>query len=119
MSLVSQDVESTVSAVYECKRLFYLILQNKKHFFSLISKAFENREKKLNNKTNKILKSAKNLLIKNKKNLCKNILNSFSSTELKNGLKLVQTLSKNIETSIRKTKGFTRNIKPKSFDQIW
>jgi hypothetical protein len=119
LSFVSQDVESTISAVYECKRLFYLILQDKKRFFSVVSKAFENREKKLNNKTNKILKSAKSLLIKNKKNLCKNILNSFSSTELKNGLKLVQTLSKNIETIIRKSKGFTRNIKPKSFDQIW
>ena len=47
LSFVSQDVESTISAVYECKRLFYLILQDKKRFFSVVSKAFENREKNL------------------------------------------------------------------------
>ena len=35
LSFVSQGVESTVSAVYECKRLFYLILQNKKIFFPI------------------------------------------------------------------------------------
>jgi len=51
--------------------------------------------------------------------LCEKILNNFSTTELKNGLKLVQTLSKSIDIQIRKSKGFTKNIKPKSFDQIW
>ena len=116
---MSQNVESTISAVYECKRLFYLILQNKKIFFPIATKAFENREKKLNKKMNKILKSAKNFLKKNKKNLCKNVLNNFSTTELKNGLKLVQKLSKGMEADIRKSKGFIRNIKPKSFNQIW
>ena len=119
LSFVSQDVESTISAVYECKRLFYLILQNKKIFFPIATKAFENREKKLNKKMNKILKSAKNFLKKNKKNLCKDVLNNFSTTELKNGLKLVQKLSKSMEADIRKSKGFIRNIKPKSFNQIW
>ena len=119
LSFVSQNVESTISAVYECKRLFYLILQNKKNFFPIATKAFENREKKLNKKMNKILKSAKNFLKKNKKNLCKDVLNNFSTTELKNGLKLVQKLSKSMEADIRKSKGFIRNIKPKSFNQIW
>ena len=47
------------------------------------------------------------------------MLNNFSITELRNGLKLVQTLSKNMEVKIRKSKGFTKNIKPKSFNQIW
>jgi hypothetical protein len=119
LSFVSQHVESTVSAVYECKRLFYLILHNKNHFLSIITKAFENREKKLNNKVIKILKTAKIFLKKNKKNLCKRILNNFSTNELKNGLKLIQTLSKNIEIQIKKSKGFEKNIKPKSFNQIW
>ncbi len=96
-----------------------LILQNKKIFFPIATKAFENREKKLNKKMNKILKSAKNFLKKNKKNLCKDVLNNFSTTELKNGLKLVQKLSKSMEADIRKSKGFIRNIKPKSFNQIW
>ena len=77
LSLVTQDVESAVSAVYECKRLFYLILHNKKRFFPLASKAFEYREKRLINKVNTILKSAKTLLKKNKKNVCKNILKQF------------------------------------------
>ena len=119
LSFVSQGVESTVSAVYECKRLFYLILQNKKIFFPIAAKAFENREKKINKKMNKILKSAKIFLKANKKNLCKNILNNFSSTELKNSLKLVQRLSKSMEKKIRQSKGFVKNIKPKSFNQIW
>ena len=119
LSFVSQGVESTVSAVYECKRLFYLILQNKKIFFPIAAKAFENREKKINKKMNKILKSAKIFLKANKKNLCKNILNNFSSTELKNSLKLVQRLSESMEKKIRQSKGFVKNIKPKSFNQIW
>ena len=119
LSFVSQGVESTASAVYDCKRLFYLILHNKKNFFPIATKAFENREKKLNKKINKILKSVKILLKKKKKNLCKNILNNFSATELKNGLKLVQKLSKNMETEIRQSKGFARSTKPKYFNQIW
>ena len=119
LSFVSQGVESTVSAVYECKRLLYLILQNKYRFLSLATNAFEDREKKLINNTNKILKTTKIFLKKNKKTLCKRMLNNFSITELRNGLKLVQTLSKNMEVKIRKSKGFTKNIKPKSFNQIW
>ena len=119
LSLVTQDVESTVSAVYECKRLFYLILHNKKRFFPMATKAFEDREKRLNNKINKILKSAKTLLKKNKKNVCKNILNNFSITELRNGLNLVQRLSKSMEVDIRKSRSFVKSVKPKSFNQIW
>ena len=68
---------------------------------------------------NKILNSAKKLLKRNKKKLSKNILNNFSTYELKNSLKLVQSLSKSMEINIRKSKGFVKNIKPKSFGQIW
>ena len=110
LSLVNQGIESTISAVYECKRLFYLILQNKKNY-SVVNKAFENREKKLIKKTIKIMKD-------NKK-LSKNLLNNFSSFELKEGLKLVQNLSKNIEKRIRNSQGFSKSIRPKSFNQIW
>ncbi len=111
VSLVNQGIESTISAVYECKRLFYLILQNKKKNYSVVNKAFENREKKLIKKTVKI--------IKNNKKLSKNLLNNFSSFELIEGLKLVQNLSKNIEKRIRNSQEFSKNIRPKSFNQIW
>ena len=119
LSFVSQNIESTISAVYECKRLFYLILQNKNHFLSLANKAFEDRENKLIKKTNKTLKIAKKFLIKNKKNLLKNVLNNFSVKELNNGLKLVQNLSKIMDKKIRKTKSFYKGVKPRSFNQIW
>ena len=119
LSLISQSVESTVSVVYECKRLLYLILQNEKLFFPFTTKIFENREKNLINKTTQILKIAKILLIKNEKNFCEKILNSFSVTELRNGLILIQTLSKRMEIHIRQTQGFEKNIKPRSFNQIW
>ena len=119
LSIVSQGVESTVSAVYECKRLLYLILQNEKYFLSTTTEIFKDREKKLINKTIQILETAKTLLKKNEKNLCEKILNNFSTTELKNGLKLVQMLSKSMETNIRQTKGFNKNIKPRFFGQIW
>ena len=119
LSFVSQGVESTVSAVYECKRLLYLILQNEKLFFTVATRLFENREKDLIEKTIHILNTAKILLMKNEKNLSEKILNKFSVNELRGGLKLVQTLSKNMETHIRQTKGFNKNIKPKSFEQIW
>ena len=111
LSLVNQRIESTVSAVYECKRLFYLILQNKKKFHSSIINAFENREKKLIKKTIKIIRT--------NKNLSKKKLNNFSLYELRQGLKLVQNLSKNIEKRIRNSQGFSKSIRPKSFNQIW
>ena len=111
VSLVNQEVESTVSAVYECKRLFYLILQNKNKFHSIIINAFENKEKKLIKKTIKIIKT--------NKNLSKKKLNNFSSYELMQGLKLVQNLSKNIEKRIKNNKGFSKSIRLKSFNQIW
>ena len=111
VSLVDQRIESTVSAVYECKRLFYLILQNKNHFLSIVNKAFENREKKLIKKTIKVIKT--------NKNLSKNKLNYFSSYELIQGLKLVQNLLKILEKSLRKSKGFSKSIRPKCFHQIW
>ena len=119
ISHVSQGVESTVSAVYECKRLLYLILQNEELFLSVANKLFENREKDLIEKTIHILNTTKILLMKNEKNLSEKILNKFSVNELRGGLKLVQVLSKNMETYIRQTKGFNKNIKPKSFEQIW
>ena len=49
----------------------------------------------------------------------KNKLNNFSVHELRQGLKLVQNLSKSIEKRIRNTKRFSKNIRPKSFNQIW
>jgi len=101
------------------QRLLYLILQDEKLFYSLVSKIFESREKKLINETFEILEISKIILSKNEKNLSKKILNCFSYSKLRGGLKLVQTLSKKIETYIRNTKGFDNEIKPKSFEQIW
>jgi len=119
ISLVSQGVESTVSAVYECKRLLYLILQNEKLFFTVATKLFEKREKDLIEKTIHILRTVKILLKKKERSLSEKVLNNFSINELRDGLKLVQILSKNMETHIRQTKGFNKNIKPRSFEQIW
>ena len=47
------------------------------------------------------------------------VLNAFSSYKLREGLKLVQKLSKSMEFHIRQTTGFNKKIKPKSFNQIW
>ena len=119
ISSVSQGVESTISAVYECKRLLYLILQNEKLFYSIAKKIFDIREKKLIDKTTEILKISKILLKKNEKNISEKVLNAFSSYKLREGLKLVQKLSKSMEFHIRQTTGFNKKIKPKSFNQIW
>ena len=96
-----------------------MILQNEKLFFPVANKLFENREKNLIEKTIHILNVVKILLKKNEKNLSEKILNNFSVNELRDGLKLVQLLSKHMDTYIRQTKGFNKNIKPKSFEQIW
>ena len=45
LSLVDQGIESTISAVYECKRLFYLILQNKKNFIQILLKLLKKEKK--------------------------------------------------------------------------
>ena len=119
VSIVNQNIESTVSAVYESKRLLYLMLQNEKIFLPIATKLFQNREKELINKTYQIIKIAKILLKKNEKIMCEKILNHFSSNELRNSLKLVQTISKNMENHIRQTIGFKKNTRPRSFEQIW
>ena len=119
ISLTSQGVESTVSAVYECKRLLYLILQNEERFLPEVTEVFGDRERKLMSRIVDIVKSCEVLLNKGEQKLSEQILNYFSMTELLSGLKLVKALSGGIEARTRYSKGFSKNIKPKSSDQIW
>jgi hypothetical protein len=118
VSLVSQEIESSRSAVMECKKLLYLILQDPERYQLEVLEVFNARENKLLKSTNEVIKIA-DLLIKNEQyKLAEKLLTYFSENELKNGLNLVMSLSESIEMRFR--------ILPKSnhqeinkFKQIW
>jgi hypothetical protein len=118
VSLVSQEIESSHSAVMQCKRLLYLILQDPERYHSEVSEVFNEREKTLFKSTDDVIKIA-DLLIKNEEHkLVEKLLTYFSENELKNGLYLTMLLAESIEKRFR--------ILPKpdhkkinKLDQIW
>lgn len=118
VSLVSQEVESSRSAVMECKRLLYLILQDPARYNSEVLEVFNEREKKLYESTNEVIKITE-LLIENKQyKLAEKLLTYFSENELKNGLDLVMSLAESIEKRFRfLPKSFQQKIN--KLDQIW
>lgn len=101
VSLVSQEIESSRSAVMECKKLLYLILQDPERYQLEVLEVFNARENKLLKSTNEVIKIV-DLLIKNGQyELGEKLLTYFSENELKNGLNLVMSLSESIEMRFR------------------
>jgi hypothetical protein len=119
VSQVNQAVEGTRSAVHECKRLMYLMLQDADRFVPEVIRALEESEARLATETARMHKLAEALAAAgNEADAC-HVLDYFSNTELKRGLDLVIALSASIEARL-KTSGTLRADAPlKGLPQVW
>jgi len=119
VSEVSQGTECFTSAVAECKRLLYLILQNKSDHLEQVTLAFRRREHSLALRTSEILATAKSLIDCEQYAQCDHLLTYFSSTELRDGLALVKAFNTLFEIQLRTSAQPVHPSKPMSFEQIW
>ena len=92
LSTVSQTYEMTRSAVYESKRLLYLMLQDAERFEPEVTAAFEGREVRLASQCAEFSKAAAILRAAGNPELANAVLTYFSERELLEGLQLVQDL---------------------------
>jgi hypothetical protein len=119
VSQVNQAVESTRSAVHECKRLMYLMLQDADRFVPEVTRALEESEARLTADTARMLKLAEALTRAGNDADARHVLDYFSNIELKRGLDLVIALSASIEARLR-TAGKLDDGQPlKGLPQIW
>ena len=119
VSQVSQAVEATRSAVHECKRLLYLMLQDASRFVPEVTRALEESEARLRTDTVRMLKLAETLIASDNEADARHLLDYFSNTELRRGLDLVIALSASIEARLN-TSGALRPDAPlKGLPQVW
>jgi len=118
VSHVSQYNEMFRSAVYESKRLLYLMLQDKDNFAEKAHNAFNAREARLAEEVASILEEATALIDAGKCDEGVRLLENFSTKELLGGLDLVQSLSSAFETRVRQME-LNPDAEIKMFDQIW
>ncbi|MDH3741606.1 MAG: C69 family dipeptidase [Hyphomicrobiales bacterium] len=118
-SVATQGAECTSSAVYECKRLLYLMLHDPERYLADTTQAFEDLEARTARQVDTISKAAEVLLNQGEDDLAHSLITYFSTTELLAGLDLVKTLSASIEARIRVGGGFAREVKAKTLPQKW
>jgi dipeptidase len=119
VSDVAQGVEASRSAVYESKRLMYLMQIAGTEALERIMRVFEKREAALAYKTRQMTGIAKALADIDKLDDACAVLNYLSNTELNAGLDLVMALSNGLEAELRASGGIPGGPVPVAFDQIW
>lgn len=119
LSMVPQTHEMTRSAVYECKRLMYLMIQDAERFEPEVTAAFEGREASLADTCAEMSAAAATLRATGEPGLACAVLTYFSEKELLGGMQLVKDLSAGLEARLRSTGYSETGRKPKSFQQIW
>ncbi len=119
VSVVSQQVESSRSAVAECKRLLYLMLQDKNRYTAEVTGAFEGREASLIETTERMVATAAVLFAQGEDRLAEGLLEYFSQTELTAGLDLVVALSNSIEARLKIFGAVDGGSVPAKYDQLW
>ncbi len=118
LSSVSQFNEAYRSAVYESKRLLYLMLQDGDRSMLEAHEVFEGREALLASQTTLMMCIAETLIVNSQSDKGAELLQYFSCKELIEGLTLVQALSASFEVRI-KALGHSHDGEVKMFDQIW
>lgn len=119
VSIVAQSVEASRSAVYECKRLMYLMQLSDAATLARVSASFVAREAMLVSKLDAVLKAATALTATGETDAAAVLLTYFSTTELGAGLDLVMALATGIEAELRAGGGLTPSKTPQGFPQIW
>ena len=119
VSQVNQAVEGTRSAVHECKRLMYLMLQDADRFVPEVTRALEESEARLATETARMHKLAEALAAAgNQADAC-HVLDYFSNTELRRGLDLVIALSASIEARLKTSGALHADSPLKGLPQVW
>ncbi len=119
ISTVNQAVEGTHSAVYECKRLMYLMLQDADRFEPEVTRALEDSEARLTVETARIVKLAETLIASQNETDACHVLDYFSNTELKRSLDLVMAMSASIEARLRTAGKLDERQPVKGLPQVW
>jgi dipeptidase len=119
VSQVNQAVEGTRSAVHECKRLLYLMLQDADRFVPEVTRALEDSETRLTVETARMLKLAEALSRAGDGADARHLLDYFSNTELTRSLDLVIALSASIEARLRTSGALRADAPLKGLLQVW
>ena len=119
LSQVDQLTEASRSAVQQCKRLLYLILQDGEHSLGQVHKAFEDREKQVADLMTAVVSAAEALADIGKLSEAHSLLTYFSNTELLNGLNMVEALAASIEARLRVSEPRSETDGVAMFKQIW
>ena len=118
LSQIPQGIESTRSAVLVFKRLLYLMQQHPE-FLEEVTPLWQAFERQRLSEVPSVLKSAGILFEKGEPELARDHLTYYTNTELRNALKLGETLAESLEAKTRLLHGISDDPTPKSFDQIW
>lgn len=116
LSLVPQQNEMYRSAVYEAKRLFYLMLQDKEAFTELVHEAFGKQETELEITVSKAVQSAGKLMKQGRIDEAMVSLEDLSLQALKTGHELVMALANKLEARVVE-QGAKSGVL--MYDQIW
>jgi dipeptidase len=116
---VPQRTEATKSAVFEAKRLMYLMQLGGEDMLRRITKAFGAREGWLRNRTDEMLQIAELLVEAGNVAEANKLLEYFSQTELRAGLELIVKLSTGIEAELTADGSLVSGLTPVAFEQIW
>lgn len=112
MAKERQGLESTRSAFYEFKRLFYLVMEHEKPFRREVTDAMEAFEAGLIRQQPTTEAIAAGLFEAGKPELARCFLTYYSTTELMNGLRLGQTLADSIDARTKLLFGVRQPASP-------
>ncbi|MFT5160060.1 MAG: dipeptidase [Paracoccaceae bacterium] len=118
VSKVPQGIEAARSAVYECKRLMYLLQLAGVDTLDRITGVFEAREKMLAGKVLRLMGIAEKLASADEED-ANAVLGYLSQVELLAGLDLVIALSGGLEAELRATGKLFSRSGIAAFDQLW
>ncbi len=118
-SRASQATEATRSAVHECKRLLYLMVQDPDRFVPEVTRALEESEANLAGRTEQMTGLAEKLVAAGENLHACHLLDYFSCNELRRGLDLVIALSASIEMRLRTSGQLSDDAAPKGLPQVW
>jgi len=116
LSLVPQQNEIFRSAVYEAKRLFYLMLQDKDAFTHLVHEAFVDREAELAGEVSEVFQLAFALIKQGQVEKAIMHLEELSLNGLQTGHELVMKLANKLEFKVLE-KGVQDGVL--MYDQVW
>lgn len=115
---VPQAIEASRSAVYECKRLMYLMQLAGEAALARVTASFEARERLLADRVARFAASAA-VLAGDDLPAALHLLGYVSQVELRAGLDLVMALATGLEAELRAGGDVAANPIPKGFTQLW